>query len=400
MIKNKYIKPLKMRKLLILAAIFISLSFVSQAQTTSGKVSGKVIDGNTKTIESATITLLRAKDSSVAKISVANKEGNFSFEDVAEGKYLVSISAVGHSKGFSETFEITNAKSSVALKTIELVPVAKSLGAVTVTSKKPLIEQKIDRTIVNVEAAVTNVGTTALDVLEKSPGISVDKDGNISLKGKQGVQIYLDGRPTYLSGQDLANYLRSLSSSQLDQIEIMTNPPAKYDAAGNGGIINIKTKKTNQLGYNGSISSTWSQGRYPKVNNSFIFNYRKNKLNLFTTLGYNNRENFQDLDIQRKFIENSTKLIKSHFDQESRIKEKGQSYNAKVGFDYYINKKTTVGAVVTGFYNPGVFSNQSDILISDENNILQSQTLAKTSNDREWKNFSSNVNFRHVFDST
>ncbi|HET6225597.1 MAG TPA: outer membrane beta-barrel protein, partial [Bacteroidia bacterium] len=355
-------------------------------------------DGNTKTIESATITLLRAKDSSVAKISVANKEGNFVFENVTEGKYLVSITAVGHSKGYSAAFDVNESNSSVALKTIELVPVSKELSGVSVSARKPLIEQKIDRTIVNVEAAVTNVGTSALEVLEKSPGISVDKDGNISLKGKQGVQVYIDGRPTYLGGTDLANYLRSLSSNQLDQIEIMTNPPAKYDAAGNSGIINIKTKKTKQFGYSGNLSSTWSQGRYPKVNESFNFNYRKNKVNLFTTLGYNNRKNFQDLDIQRKFIE--VKEIKSIFTQESRIKEQGESYNAKLGMDYFVTKKTTLGVVLTGFYNPGVFSNKSDVLIYDPNMNLLKQTLAQTSNDRKWNNFSTNLNFRHSFDST
>ena len=378
----------------------MTLSFASQAQNSLGKVSGQVIDGNTKTIEAATITLLRVRDSSVAKISAANKNGNFVFENVIEGKYFVSINAVGHTKGFSEPFEITPTNINVTLKTIELVPLAKSLAGVTVTAKKPLIEQKIDRTIVNVEASITNVGTSALEVLEKSPGVSIDKDGNISLKGKQGVQVYIDGRPSYLSGADLANYLRNLSSNQLDQIEIMTNPPAKYDAAGNAGIINIKTKKSKQFGYSGSISSTWSQGRYPKVSESFNFNYRKNKLNLFTTLGYNYRKNWQDLDIQRKFIEHSTKEVKSHFDQESRIKDEGQSYNAKVGFDYFVNKKTTFGAVFTGYYNPGLFSNQSDVLISDANQILLSQTLAKTSNDREWKNFSTNVNFRHLLDTT
>jgi iron complex outermembrane receptor protein len=389
-----------MRKFLTLIIAILTLSFSSQAQKTLGKVSGQVIDGNTKTIEAATITLLRAKDSSVAKISAANKNGNFVFENVIEGKYFVSITAVGHTKGFSESFEITPTNTNVTLKTIELVPVAKDLAGVTVAAKKPLIEQKIDRTIVNVEASITNVGTSALEVLEKSPGVSIDKDGNISLKGKQGVQIYIDGRPSYLSGADLANYLRNLSSNQLDQIEIMTNPPAKYDAAGNAGIINIKTKKSKQFGYNGSISSTWSQGRYPKVSESFNFNYRKNKLNLFTTLGYNYRKNWQDLDIQRKFIEHSTKEVKSHFDQESRIKEEGQSYNAKVGFDYFVNKKTTVGAVFTGYFNPGLFTNQSDVLISDANQVLLSQTLAKTSNDREWKNFSTNVNFRHLLDTT
>src|SRR6185295_5686770 len=102
--------------------------------------------------------------------------------------------------------------------------------------------------VVNVEASITNVGNSALEVLEKAPGVSVDKDGNISLKGKQGVQVYIDGRPSYLNGADLANMLRNMNASQLEQIEIMTNPPAKYDAAGNSGIINIKMKKSIQKG--------------------------------------------------------------------------------------------------------------------------------------------------------
>src|SRR4029077_610869 len=124
----------------------------------------------------------------------------------------------------------------------------------------------------------------ALEVLEKSPGVTGDKDGNISLKGKQGVQIYLDGRPSNLSGQDLVNLLRSMNANQLDQIEIMTNPPAKYDAAGNSGIINIKTKKNKQFGYSGSATVGYTQGPYPRYNESFNFNYRKGKFNLFTNL--------------------------------------------------------------------------------------------------------------------
>lgn len=389
-----------MRKYLILMMICINLSLITQAQFKGGTVAGRVVDGNAKIIESATITLLRVKDSSVAKISMANKEGNYVFENITEGKYRVSISAAGHKKAVTEMFEISATMPFVNLNTVELVTDIKNLGGVTVSAKKPLIEQKIDRTVVNVEAAVTNIGTSALDVLEKSPGITVDKDGNISLKGKQGVQVYIDGRPTYLGGTDLANYLRSLNSNQLDQIEIMTNPPARYDAAGNSGIINIKTKKTTQVGYTGSFSSTWSQGRYPKVNESFNFNYRKNKVNLFTTLGYNNRKNFQDLAIQRRFIEPFTKIVKSHFDQLSKIRENGQSLNVKMGADYFASKKTTLGIVLTGFNNPGTFSNRSHVLISDPNDILQSQTLAATHNDRKWKHFGTNLNMRHVYDST
>lgn len=390
-----------MRKILIMLAVgLVSLTASSQSQTSTGKIQGTVIDGSTKTIESATITLLNAVDSSVVKLSVADKTGKYVFEIVPYGKYIVSISAVGHLKGYSELVEINAVNQLVNLKTIELIPQAKSLSAVVITTKKPLIEQKIDRMVVNVDASVTNVGTTALEVLEKSPGISVDKDGNISLKGKQGVQIYIDGRPTYLGGADLANYLTSLSSSQLDQIEIMTNPPAKYEASGNSGIINIKTKKTKQFGYSGSISSTYSQSRYPRPSQSVNFNYRKNKVNLFTTLGYNNRKSFNDIDIQRKFIESSTKEIKSHFDQETKIRDHRQSYNAKLGLDYSISKKTILGVVMTGSINPSNFRSNSDVNISDAGNILLSRTLANSGNDTKWQSFTTNLNLRHVFDST
>src|SRR5258705_2544489 len=202
---------------------------------------------------------------------------------------------------------------------MELVPVAKSIEGVTVVAKRPLIEQKIERTIVNVEASVTNVGASALEVLEKSPGITVDKDGNISLKGKQGVVVMIDGRPSYLSVPDLANMVRSMSASQLDQIEIMTNPPAKYDASGNSGVINIKTKKNKQFGYNGSVTSGYTQGKYPRFNESGNFNYRNGKVNLFANLNYSRNHRGEKLFISRNFRNSTTKDIISMFDQEASM---------------------------------------------------------------------------------
>ena len=154
---------------------------------------------------------------------------------------------------------------------------SQELKEVKVVARKKLIEQKIDKTVINVDAAISNTGTTALDVLEKSPGVQVDKDGNISLKGKQGVMIMIDGRPTYLSGTELANLLRGMESSQLEQIEIMTNPPAKYDAAGNSGVINIRTKKNKMRGFNGSVTAGATQGKYFRTNESLSLNYRTGK---------------------------------------------------------------------------------------------------------------------------
>ena len=139
--------------------------------------------------------------------------------------------------------------------------------------------------MINVDASPTNTGLNALEVLEKSPGVTVDNDGNISLKGKQGVMILIDGNPTYMSGADLAALLKNMQSSSLDQIEIMTNPPAKYDAAGNSGIINIKTKKGIVKGMNGIVMLGYTQGLYGRFNGGVNLNYRNDKVNLFG--GYN-----------------------------------------------------------------------------------------------------------------
>jgi len=384
---------------LLTLILVLTLPTFSHAQSASNTLKGKVEDNAKQPIQAASVSLLSGKDSSVVKITVSGKEGQFEFVNLPDGRYLVSYSAVGFATTYTPAFDLAGGQSK-SLENVSLAVQTKDLKAATVIARKPLVEQKLDRMIVNVEAAVTNAGANALEVLEKSPGISVDKDGNISLKGKQGVAIYIDGRPSYLAGADLVNYLRTLNAGQLDQIEIMTNPPAKYDAAGNSGVINIKTKKTKTVGYSGSLSLGYGQGRYPKLNESFNFNYRKNKVNFFTTFGYNWYKNFNNLDIQRRFIDGTTKEVVSHFDQESKMRNNNQSFNGKVGMDFFATKKTTFGIVLGGFNNPGVFTNYSDVFISDNERNLNSITRANTRTERSWKNFNSNLNFRHVFDTT
>ncbi len=139
------------------------------------------------------------------------------------------------------------------------------MSNVTVTAKKPMVEVKADKTILNVEGTINATGSNALELLRKSPGVLLDKDDNISLAGKNGVQVYIDGRSTPLSGQDLANYLKTLQSSQIEAIELITNPSAKYDAAGNAGIINIRLVKNKSLGTNGSVNAGWNIGIYRKI---------------------------------------------------------------------------------------------------------------------------------------
>lgn len=389
-----------MRKtFLILTIALIALTTTVYGQNKGGRITGTVIDGSTKTIESATITLLRATDSSVAKMAVADKAGKFSFEDVPAGKYLVSISAIGHDPGFSETTEITAEGNSVTLKTIELVPAAKAMTGVTVTSKKPLIEQKAGKTVINVEASQTNTGLNALELLEKTPGVSVDNDGNISVKGKQGVTILVDGKPTYLSGADLAALLKNMQSSSLDQIEVMTNPPAKYDAAGNSGIINIKTKKGIVRGMNGSVNGGYTQGLYGRYNGGINLNYRNNKTNVFG--GYNGGkfEGFNRLTIDRKLY-NSDKELMSKIDQVSRPHFEGNYHNLKFGMDYSFSKKDIAGFVVNAGFSKSDEDPTSNTNIRNNLGALQSKLYSEGDNTRKSSNASTNFNYKHVFDST
>ncbi len=392
---NSATKYIIMKISILSAAIFLFLS--SAMAQNAGRISGAILK-NEKPAEGATVSLLRAKDSSTVKLSAANKEGLYFFENIADGKYLLSVTAVGHQKAWSSIIEVSSLIPNVQTPAISLIPLSKDIAGVTVTSKRALIEQRIDRTIVNVEASITNIGTSALEVLEKSPGVTVDRDGNISLKGKEGVLIMVDGRPTQLSGADLANLLRNMNSSQLDQIEIMTNPPARYDAAGTSGIINIKTKKAITAGFNGSASLAYSQGRYPKTNEGFNFNYRNAKLNLFTNLSHNYQKRFQTMWLDRRILDDNDNSIVRIFNQVTNRLGAGNSYSAKFGADFFADKNTTLGAVVNLNVRQMLASNPSITNISNASKELQSVTKALVNGNNDWNSVSANLNFRRILD--
>ena len=379
--------------------IALNVSIISFAQT-NGKITGTIKNGiDSKNIASATVYLLADKDSSILKTTVTDKIGNYIFNNIKYGKYLISASAVDNKTIYSKLFTISATSPSLTIESLQLMVINKDLREVAVTSKKLLIERKIDKTVVNVDASVTNAGTTAMDVLEKSPGVTVDKDGNISLKGKQGVMVMLDGKPSYLSSADLANLLRSMSSTNLDQIEIMTNPSAKYDAAGNSGIINIKTKKNKQKGFNGSVALGYGQGLYATTNNSLNLNYKNGKFNLFSNISVNRRNSFQQLDIKRVY-RNSDKSINAIFDQSAYMQRRNGNNTVKVGVDYYANKNTTIGLVFTGFINPEKQTALNKSFLKNQFGKVDSIAISTSAEDGSWENGAVNLNLRHQLDST
>jgi hypothetical protein len=366
------------------------------AQASTGTISGYIADASQKPIEGATVVLMGSKDSVVVKTTLSAGNGDFIFEKIKYGTYRLTISMTGFVVSKSNTITVDAGNTALVLPRFVLEPQANALQGVTVTAQKPMVERKIDRTIVNVESMISAAGSTALEVLEKSPGVSVDQNGVISLKGRAGVVIFIDDKPTYLSGVDLEGYLRSLPASTIDQIELMTNPPAKYDAAGSAGVINIRTKRTRIKGFNGSLNTAYIQGRYAKTNNSFNFNYRNNKLNMFGTLTYNGSTNFSDLTINR-FFKNPDGSKKSDFLQHTYIKPTGTAVTVKLGADYYATDKTTFGIVLTGVNRIGTRNNDNESKVLDASGNLDSVITATNTQDNVFRNGGINFNFRHQY---
>ncbi len=375
-----------MRNLLLLL-ICVFTGAISYAQ----KITGSLKDDQGKSLQGATVSLKRSKDSAVVKFGVTNSSGGYTFTNISNGKYFINTSHVGYAGKNSPAFEVSG-EGEQRVPDVLLSKSSGTLKNVDITAAKPIIEVKADKTILNVEGSVNAVGQDALELLRKSPGVVVDKDENLSLSGKNGVQVYVDGRPTPLSGADLAAYLKTLQSSSIEAIEIITNPSAKYEAAGNAGIINIKLKKNKSYGTNGSVNFGYSIGTYPKYNTGFSLNNRNKYINVFGNYNYNDSRNAMYMNLYRKQLD-------TLFDQRSLMSFKGHSHNFKAGADYFINKKSTIGVMINGNLGENVFANDSRTPIS----YIPSGQLVKTltaSNSTAGERKSGNLNFNYKYADT
>jgi iron complex outermembrane recepter protein len=397
-----------MKRIFTLASIAMLFVLVAKAQFSEGRISGIVKDETQKAILSATVSLLKVKDSAIIKFTATNKNGEYEFSNIKEGSYILSVTNVGYGKQYSNSFEISSANSSISIPSIVLPELAKNLAGVTVSAKKPFIETKIDKTIVNVESSPTSAGATALELLEKSPGVTVDNDGNISLRGKQGVIVMIDDKPTYLSATDLANLLRNMPATFLEQIEIMTNPSSKYDASGNSGIINFKTKKGKNVGFNGTLTLGMTTSIYkadqatyliPKSQNSINFNWRKNKFNFFGNYNPNVFRGRNTLYIENRFLD-SNYNITGYNNTTTKFQFGNNNHTLKFGVDFYANKKNVFGVVASGFVFSGHPTPTTVADLTDANGQLESRLASYTTNKLHFKNATANLNWRHSFDSS
>ena len=330
----------------------ICLSCILHAQ----QINGITQDDQGKPLSASSIALKKTKDSSVVKLAISDAKGIYSFSDIPPGSYFINASHVGYTPFSTPAFEMA-AETGIAVPSINLSKAASDLKEVVVTSRKPVIEVRADKIVLNVEGSINAVGQDALELLRKSPGVLVDKDNNISISGKNGVQVYIDGRPTPLSGNDLAEYLKTIQSSSIESIEIISNPSAKYDAAGNAGIINIRLKKNKAFGTNGSINAGFNQGFYSKYNGGFSINHRDRNINVFGSYSYNHNPNRFQSSLVRQQLD-------TLFDQASTIKFAANTHNFKAGLDYFIDKKNTLGVIVSGTFAGNDFITTSNTPIS------------------------------------
>ncbi|MBS1565739.1 MAG: TonB-dependent receptor, partial [Bacteroidetes bacterium] len=265
-----------------------------------------------------------------------------------------------------------------------------NLKEVVVSSRKPLIEVRAEKTVLNIEGSVNAVGQNALELLRKSPGVMVDKDDNLGLSGKNGVQVYVDGRQTPLSGKDLSEYLKTIQSGDIESIEIISNPSAKYDAAGNAGIINIRLKKNRSFGTNGTITAGYNQGFYPKFNGGFSLNHRNKKVNLFGNYNYNNAKNRNYINLHREQLD-------TLFDAHTVMVDENHSHTFKAGMDYFINKRSTVGLMVNGTLSNTNFHSDANTMISYIPTGKPDRMLvANNVNDGKRNNGNLNLNYRYA----
>ncbi len=380
-----------MKSLLLIAGLLLAF-YIPYAQVSQFTVQGRIVDSLTgKGIELATVALKTPDNDQLVTGATTDADGKFELQNIKIGKYQLLITFVGYNP---KTLPV-ELNANLQLKSIQLIPSSQTLNTAVITAEKSLITKNSEKTVFNVAQSPTNQTGTAEDVLRNMPGVSVDQKGNVSIIGKQGVKILVDGRPNALAQSDLESFLKSLPASSIEAIELITNPSARYDAEGNAGIINIKLKKGKADGLNGSVSVGY--GVLNRYNGNFAINYRKNKINVFATYGaYYSKTGNQWIENRAITVDS----LLSHYNLNSKGTETRFSNNLKAGLDYFINDKNTLTYTTSGNYSQGRWLSlaSSESLDAFENEVAK----YSSTDDEHSTNYSitNDISYRKKFDST
>lgn len=342
----------------------------------------------------ANVLLLQATDSSLVKGAITDLDGFFKIENVGAGNYLLAVTTIGYETRYDGPFQIPGGKAEIDKGNIQIKESIVQLDAVTITAKKPLYEQKIDRLVVNVSNTITAAGGTALEVLERSPGVVVNKQwSTISMGGKEGVIVMINGKVSRMPATAIVSMLEGMSADNIDRIELIHTPPANFEAEGNAGIIHLVLKESSSKGLNGTFSLNGGYGKKGKYGANLNFNFRKNKVNLFGDYAYSFDENPQFFDNYRSFNREGETLETSG---QSDRDTKTHNNQARLGLDYQLSDKTVIGALAAWsdrYFTMDAF-NEIEKKVND-----QHTAVIKVPNDEinHWQHVLGNINLQHKF---
>ncbi len=358
------------------------------------QITGSLHDADGQPIYTANVLLLASTDSSLVNGRLTEPDGHFTFDNVANGSYLLSFSMLGFETVIINNLTVDESHPLIDLKTTTLRENAALLAEVSVVAKRPFLEQKIDRLVINVEGSITAAGGTALEVLERSPGVIVNRQNNaISVAGKDGVVVMINGKINRMPAEAVVQLLAGMPSSNIEKIELITTPPANFDAEGNAGYINIVMKQSGGQGLNGSFSLSGGYGKGDVSSAGINFNFRKNSLNLYGDYAFSRQAQEQIFAIDRQVVLNGETI---RTDTRTYRDPVQRNHNARLGLDWNLSKKTVMGILVSGYDNRWSMDalNKSTISV---NGIPD--TLLRIANDEvnHWKHISGNLNLQHTF---
>ncbi|MCE5174185.1 MAG: outer membrane beta-barrel protein [Bacteroidales bacterium] len=357
-------------------------------------VMGHITDRKHKPVMFATVTLLDAKTKIPVKSGESNSTGEFSIDKVNPDEYILSITLMGYKKYETEKFVLASNK---IVKNVVLEESTQILKEATVTAKRSFIEQQADKIVINPEASITTDSENVLDILKKAPGVSVDDNNNISLKGKQGIKVLIDDKPTYVSAEQLASMLKGMQGKDIDHIEIIENPSSRYDAEGSSGIINIKTKHNRRTGFNGSVFGGLGYNNKFSENTGFNLNMNFGKLNIYGNYSIYTWAGSNNSVITRKFLTGPD--IGTFERTFINCDYNGHSHNYKVGADYFLTKKQVVSVMFRESNGLNLSPLTSKSRFEDSRYQLDSLLKTRTDQKDNWHNYTYNVNYKLDFDT-
>jgi len=355
-----------------LLLILCTLLFATVAKS---QVSGTLTDTNGSQVSFATVVLLKITDSTTVRSTLSDEKGHFALGAAPSGTYLIKVSSIGYANYCSPPIVLDNSHPSYGAGTIQLKTAGKQLSEVVIRSNKPLVQQEAGGLVVNVQNSIMTKGSSVLQVLSRSPGVIVDQQsGAISLNGKSGVMIMLDGKLLRLSADQVAALLNGMTADDIDKIELLSTPPAKYDADGNAGLINIVTKKNKQPGTSGSITASAGYGKGDKASTDINVNHNSGKFSLHASYSYYRDHHYYLLLAQGTenvpIIGGPTNF---HYNGQGNTLSDYQGYGG--GLDYHASAATTIGGGI--YYS--ISSDQSNThnfgnyALPDSNLVFDSQ---------------------------